>query len=299
MNNMKKLLSAMAVAAALVAPLKTHAVSVNLGAAGDFTILALEGGTLSINSATSIIGDVGVGKNVTTSQYQKVDNEDGNILVHSTALASFNANFNTANVVFTTGHGIQTGAAVDTKLQDANTDALNAAATYAALIPAVSSANDLGSPNDISISVTGGGGQNVYRLGDANFNSDTLTINGGSSDTFIFDVTGNFDFSQSQIVLNGVTPDQVLFNFLTGSSGHVDVNKDTTVFNGTILAPDAPIIYHNPATFTGRIIGSDITLHSDFNITGPGGEVPDAGSTLALMGIGLGLLAAAKRKFLA
>lgn len=305
MNNVKKVLSALAVSAVLVTPLNTQAASINLGTAADFTILALENGRLSINSATSLTGNVGYSAGVITVEAQKVDTFTGTAFVNSGfATTSFNNKYVAAT--FAPSGGIQYGPGlVDNKLHQANLDAMNAASFYAGLIPAGGSARDLGNLGDNDNRTLNGTGLglNIYRLGSLNYNSDVLTLIGGANDVFVFDVTGNFDFSQSQIVLTGgITANNVLFNFLTGSSGHVDLNKAANEFYGTILSPSAPIDYHNPATFVGRLIGTNITLHSDFNLQGPGnqpgGSVPDTGSTLALMGIGMAMLVAVKRKFL-
>ena len=45
------------------------------------------------------------------------------------------------------------------------------------------------------------------------------------------------------------------------------INKDASVFRGTILAPSGSVEYHNPATFEGAIIAKNIDLHSAFNVT--------------------------------
>jgi hypothetical protein len=74
------------------------------------------------------------------------------------------------------------------------------------------------------------------------------------------------------------------------------VNKDTSVFNGTILAPFGAITYHNPATFNGRIIGYQLTLHSDFNITSPPPPAVPEPATWSLMLLGFGAIGVAMRR---
>ena len=51
----------------------------------------------------------------------------------------------------------------------------------------------------------------------------------------------------------------------------------------------------------GRIIGGGsgtfVSIHSGSEINGPPPQVPDTGSTFALLSVGLAILAGAKRKF--
>jgi choice-of-anchor A domain-containing protein len=265
----------------------------NLGAAGTYTILALEGGSLSINSATSITGDVGIGKNVTTATAQKVDTFIGTAFVHSTSSASFLANYKPAT--FAPSGGIQFGpGAVDTALEQANADALSASSAAAGL----GSSTALGAVTT-NMTLVSTGILNVYSMTSLDYNSDTLTLQSrvGFDDFFVINVLGDFDFSQSTVALtNGTTQDHVLFNFPNAVA--IDINKSTSVFNGTILAPTSAIIYHNPATFNGQIISSDITLHSDFNIAGPpsgGGGIPEPATLGVLMLGGMGLLVRRRR----
>jgi choice-of-anchor A domain-containing protein len=98
-------------------------------------------------------------------------------------------------------------------------------------------------------------------------NSDVLQLTGDASDYFLFNVTGDFLFSQSEVRLTGgLTADHVIFNFPNAST--IDLNKSANIFNGTILAPNltTDLIYHNPAIFNGSIIANHISVHSDFNL---------------------------------
>ncbi len=261
------------------------ATTISLGTTADFALLALDNGSLSINSATSIIGDVGYSKNVAVPSAQKVDTFTGTAYVYSGATTT---NFNGSYVpaTFAPSGGIQYGpGAVDTKLDQANTDALNLQTTLNGLFTAGPVTN-LGTLNS-NTPLTGGGGINLYDVTSMDFNSNTLTLTGGSNDWFVFRVAGiGNGWSQSNTVLNGVDPNHVLFYFTSTDLSHdaITVNKDNTVFDGTIFAPNGQVEYHNPGTFDGRIVAENIIVHSDFNIESPPSppEVPEPSSLLLL-----------------
>ena len=87
--------------------------------------------------------------------------------------------------------------------------------------------------------------------------------------------------------MNGTNASHLLWYFPTANS-HILINKDSTVFNGTILAPFTtsanPVTYHNPATFNGAILARDIDVHSDFNINWVPFPEPSSLVGLALIG---------------
>jgi choice-of-anchor A domain-containing protein len=260
--------------------------SINLGAAGNFGILGLNNGTVTINSATSITGDVGYSNGVVSNTNQKVDSFNGTVYVHS------GATFNYTPATFNPSGGFVIGGAADGLLNQANSDALSASSTYFGL----GVTQTLGAINDTSVLVNSTGAVNVISISSINLNSDHFTINSraGFNDLFIFNVTGSFDWSQS-IADGTALPGNILWNFPNASS--INVNKQATVFEGTILAPTGSVIYHNPATFTGSIVALNIDLHSDFNMSQP--PVPADSSTplptAALGGLALFALAMAQR----
>jgi len=75
---------------------------------------------------------------------------------------------------------------------------------------------------------------------------------------------------------------------------------NTGAFQGVIFAPNDKTSATN-ATLNGRFFGGageDMQIVSGTTITAPPPrQVPDAGSTVLLMGVGLAFLAAVKRKF--
>ena len=259
-----------------------------LGESAGFTLLALNDGTMIIDSATSIVGDVGYSNGVVSNTNQKVDSFTGTVYVHS------GATFSDTPATFAPSGGFVIGGAADTHLNHANTDAAAAAAFFAGLAagPGVA-VSSLGSVTG-SLNLTSTADVNVFDLTSVNLNSQTWTLNGSATDLFVFRVSGNLDWSQSQTILNGVSANQIVFYFANASS--IDINKSPTVFDGTILAPTGSVIYHNPATFNGAIIAENIDVHSDFNIFGGQGGMVQAipeSSTFVLLGtalVGVGLV---------
>jgi choice-of-anchor A domain-containing protein len=242
---------------------------VDLGAAGDFAVLGLQNGTVIINSATSLVGNVGYCWNQVSTTNQKVDFFTGAAYVHSTAT------FNHTPATFAPSAGIHFGsseATVDPYLDQAHTDAL-AASAAATVLPPTHVLGVLGDNDSRTVNSTGP--VNVVSISSLDYNSDHLDFvtRPGFEDFFIVNVSGDFAFSQSQINLVGVGPGHVLFNFPNASN--IDINKSSTIFFGTILAPLGDLTYHNPATFEGAIIALHINLHSDFNLSHvPFGEGP-------------------------
>lgn len=263
----------------------------SLAPASDFAILAL-GGTISangqatINSSTSILGDVGYGAYTSSTTNQKVDLLVGTVWVSSTA----NFSYTPATYAPTGGIRFGTGLAgdpVDAKLNAATAIAISMGPIFGALTPTLS----LGALSSNAV-ITSTGDVNVISISSVSYNSNALTLHSrpGHTDTFVLNVSGNFDFAQSDILLSGTDASHVLFNF-TGANAQITVNKSNTTFNGTILAPliGQSVIYHNPATFNGAIYAYNINLHSDFNINHAGFVPSPAGAWLlgaaGLMGL--------------
>lgn len=250
-----------------------------VGLTDEFVVLVLEGGDLTINSSRSLVGNVGYSRNVTSATNQKVDSFVGSALVHSTAT------FDHTPATFDPTGGILTGSSVDDRLDRANADARRLSRDLGALTPT----HDLGALGDgDSTRVVSVGDRNVIRLTSLSFKEDFLELVGDANDMFIFNVLDNFKFAASEIVLSGVRPENVVFNFPSPSEVMIDLLKAETVFMGTILAPSGVVDYHNPATFKGTMIASSINLHSDFNMESIT-PIPLPGA-LPLLVSGLGLL---------
>jgi hypothetical protein len=229
----------------------------SVGTAKEFAILGLDGGEVIINSSTSLIGDVGYDRNVTSLSNQKVSTFNSAVYVHETA------DFVYTDKNFIPSQGIIVGDSANAKVEQASSDAIAASATFAEMTP-TETIGALGDGDDYTIQSQGD--INVISLASLDYNYDTLTLKSraGYNDVFIINVTGSFEFSGSTIELLDVTADRVIFNFPNASD--IMLNKDATVFNGTILAPKGNVEYHNPANFNGAIYAKNINLHSMFRL---------------------------------
>ena len=199
-----------------------------------------------------------------------------------------------------------------TNLSSAVSDAISASGLLSGL-----SATDSTTSITGTTSLTGNGGDNVLNLTGVNLNNATLTLNGGIDDYFIFNVSGDFFFSSSDVVLNGVTADHVIWNVLNVSTldgylGNFSVElKNSGTFNGTLLAPNRAISV-DQLTVNGAIIGgkgvshvladidkdnAGISIHSDATVNYvPFSPVP-VPAAVWLFGSGLlGLVGMARRK---
>ena len=248
---------------------------IGLGEASNYAILGLSNGTVTINSATSIIGNVGYSSGVISTTNQKVSQFTGTAYVHGQV-----ADFRYTPSTYKPSGGIVTNQTADALLDQANLDALAASRSYAKLAPN----QTLGVINDINITINSTGPVNVISIASINMNSDIFTMNSrsGFEDVFIFNVLGDFAWSQSAVTGTALASN-IIWNFPNSSS--IDINKESTVFLGTILAPTGSVIYHNPASFDGAIIARDINLHSMFNLEGIPSNVPKP-ATLGLWAMG-------------
>jgi hypothetical protein len=294
MTNVRKIISALALSVALVAPLKTYGLAVNLGSAAQYTVVGV-GGSVSVQSDfeiyqhdTLIVGNVAQGPY--TDLTHGIDATVIGRWDYDTTDADPSASGYTGNVTGGFHQLNLAGVAADSRAASAAAAALAFTQTFATL-----------AENQV---VVGGAGLNVIRItGDVSLKIG-LTIQGPAGSEFVFQFTSPttdghdvLELSGMNMTLSGgVTRNNILWN-LNGLGGGITIKAmadDQSVF-GTFLAPDRDILADHGIVF-GRLIGggsgNTVSIHSGSQI------VPDAGSTLALMGIGLAMLAAAKRKFL-
>jgi hypothetical protein len=291
MNTTKKILGALGVAALLVAAHPAHAVSFNLGVAGpqNFGLLNVGDGTVTVENTTImasfVYGNAGIASNekLTMSGGSQIN---GNLYLGNTATTDFSGGSGVTGTTFLNQ---------DTLLNQARTDAINAS-TAAAALPGQTALGNV----TASQTLTPG----AYSLTGLDFSAgDFLTLNGAG--TYIFNISGDMLLSGDSGVLltGGATEGNVLFNIVgTLAENHLFHDSGNSVVRGIVLNLNGDIIVDGglsgnpPVGVFGEVIGGqDITIKSGSSVQQ---VVPDAGSTFALMGIGMAMLAAAKRKFL-
>lgn len=125
-------------------------------------------------------------------------------------------------------------------------------------------------------------------------NGDTLTINGTISQFVVIDVTGtsNDNLNGALMLTGGITPDQVLINFL-GTSGNVQGAANGATLDGTFLIPDMGVNLDN-LTIDGHLFGGasgdSFQFVSGARIDQPALETTPVPAALPLFASGLGAL---------
>jgi hypothetical protein len=266
--------------------------TINLGTAGpgSWALLDIGSGTVTIDnvglSGGSLVnGNAGISSpDVLTMSGSSFIN--GNLYLGNTATTNFSGGSGVTGTTFTNQ---------DVLMAQARADALAAATFYAGLAPTPGGPTSIGTGSG-NLTLTSG----VYNLTMLVMGgSQTLTLNGAGD--FVFNISGQMqlDASSAIVLTGGATDANVLFN-ITGTT--TAGQSGSSVIHGIILAPHADVVVDGGTgapprvgVFGEVISGADIDIHSGSGINSP--TVPDAGSALALMGLGLGFLAGAKRKF--
>jgi len=273
---------------------KAQALPVDLDKAGPayWAILEMGGATVGLDTDNVsmaaappygfVTGNIGGGNisHITTSA--------GNFPINGAVYLGDQSTADSATAGNASG-GIIKNAASQALLAEAHNDALAASIAAAAL---ASSGGGVG-----ITSITAGGTltPGVYNLTDLQMpNNAVLNLAAGGS--YVFNISGTLKLDHAQILTAaGLSESDVLFN-VTGTQGVAfsgGLNNES-VLHGIILAVNASISL-TPGLVVGEIIsGENINIASGGSVQGS--TVPDAGSTMLLMSIALGCLAAAKRK---
>ena len=151
-------------------------------------------------------------------------------------------------------------------------------------------------------SFSGNGAVKVIDMNSLTLGSGNITLTGGANDFFVLNIAHGLSLTGSaSIVGSGVDASHILVNLYDSSGANLGVIAHVgDVINGSLLIPyDAATLHsENGAIWSGN---KEITLMSGAQVTSvpfSPPTVPDAGSTMLLMSIGLGCLAAVKRKFI-
>lgn len=187
-------------------------------------------------------------------------------------------------IVNTVSAGVGTQAFSDAQTLSTNAAALTPSKTYTGTVSG-------------PLTITGNGGFDVIDFAD--LQNPVLTLNGGASDVFIFNVSGLLNTNQV-MTLNGVSPLHILWNF-TGTGTVFQTSGGDVVF-GTFLATEGGKFQFSNLDLTGQLIntgghiqdvsGSLLPHFYDFSPPQPVSEP----SNLAVFGsvfmgfVGLGLL---------
>jgi Chitobiase/beta-hexosaminidase C-terminal domain len=205
-------LGMMAMLATLSCPAQPCLIS-QLGPAGSFSILGLQGARLQLSSGPlQVNGNVGIGANGTL-QFSGGTHLNGTLYYDPTASVQISGGSS-----FNNGEVSESFTAIDNAaLAESNAAALRTPTqTFSQIQNATTIAGD--------------GGQNVIAV-TGNFHlsgGNNLTISGGPNDTFIINVYQGLQMdSGTSIVLDGVSPSQVLFNFIGNQQFQTSGNADT------------------------------------------------------------------------
>lgn len=286
----------------LIPAQRTLALPVDLGTAGP--------GNWALLEISGLYGPAGYiaendGENVSGAAAPPVGSINGNVgLANVSSMTTSAGNFPIKGTVFVGDQSSVDAATVGNAtlvVKDASSQALTRQAAIDARAASTAAAALTTSGGGVGVSsITAGGTINpgVYNLTDLALpNGAVLNLAAGGS--YVFNISGTLKLDHAQILTAaGLSEADVLFN-VTGTHGVAFSGGLATesVLHGIILAPDASISL-TPGLVVGEMIGGEnINIASGGTIQGVP-SVPDAGSTLLLMSIGLGCLAGVKRKFI-
>lgn len=263
-----RLAVALAAFAGLASPASAALLVRGLGAATPYAVLGLPGATITIGtSATTITGNAAAAAGV------------GGVLNKGRVTGTYTRD--PMSALMPDPDFVVTGGTLVGALAQANADALGLATYYLGLTP-TQTFGTLTNSTTISRTAT----TNLISLAGIDYNSDVLTISGSVNDFFIFRVTGGMRFDDSSVVLTGgIGVNHVLFYF-AGEGPLVDMGKSTSVFRGTILAPQRDVKLDKATQHGAIIAGGDILIHSAAKLNGATFvPTPGAGAALALVGV--------------
>lgn len=211
--------------------------SVNLGSAGNFTILAKTG--ISNTGTSSIIGDMGL-----SPAAASFITGFGLIMDPS---VQFSTSSLVAGKIYASDYTPPTPAKMTTAISDMETAYTDAAGRT------LPDTTDLGAGNLGGLTLAPG----LHKWGTAVTIPTDLTLSGSSTGIWVFQVAGTLDISSAtKIVLSGGAKAS---NIFWQVAGQVTLGT-TSVFNGNILGQTA-IVLNTGATLNGRALAqSAVTL---------------------------------------
>ena len=285
-RNILSLLALVAGASLLPSSAKASMIGpVDLGTAGNFTMLALTGGiddSGPLTGAYTVNGQVGVasaGQKFSASGSVKYA---GPIYLH------------TGDTFQSSAPGVpqpQMSAAIDAMLAQAKADAF-AASNFAASLAATATYGTISNTMTISES---GVGNYVFNITAINFSgAKTLTLDAPSGSNFILNISSGITLTSGSILLSGgLTADHVLINYTGTKDIQFSGGGNTSKIYGTLLAPNVTVGLH-PGEIVGSLIAGSITMSSGAVV------VPEVTPSSVLFGfIGLAVAFGSRRTLMA
>ena len=265
-------------AAALIATALTttalssaNAAFFDLGAAGGYAALILPGGSnnMVINGGAAVEGDVGVSDSLhlDLGSSAKVGRNAGTGTIVSGSI--FLNPGATVNLMHQPPSSV-----VPRDMSQAVTDAI--AANHAAI--ALTPTQNLGGL-DISgnnYTITGNGGLNVISLDSFKLHGGgTLSLQGSASDTFIFNITGDYSISGggTMQLLGGLTQSNILWNFV--GPGNTPNLTGHGTFYGTYLAPNRAFGITDSTLYGAIIAQGDLKITSKALVINTPSVIPE------------------------
>jgi choice-of-anchor A domain-containing protein len=285
MNNTSRsalrLCSALALAIALLLPGTSKASVVNLGQAGQFTLLAMGGGIDDSgplgpqSNPYSVDGPVGVVTDGQKFQASGSVTYNGPVFLHS------GVTFNSS------APGVPQptmSAAVDSMLQQAKQDAFAASAFALTLSPN----QTFGTINNNTLIQENSVGNYVFNINDINFSgAKNLTLSAPAGSTYVLNISNGIVLTSGSIlVAGGLSAADVLINYTGTADVRFSGGGNTSQVYGTILAPNATVGLH-PGLVVGSVIADAISMSSGANVV----PVPEVAPSSVICGF-LGLVVA-------
>jgi choice-of-anchor A domain-containing protein len=255
--------------------------AVDLGTAGNFTLLALTGGIDDSgplgpqSNPYSVDGPVGVASDNQKFQASGSVNYNGPIYLHSGD--TFNSS--APNVPQPT-----MSSSVDSMLAQAKADAFNAS-TFASGLAATASYGTIN--NNLTISEHSVGNY-VFNIQSINFSGNkVLTLDAPAGSSYVLNISSGIVLTGGSVVVTGgLSAANVLINYTGTNVVQFSGGGNSSQVYGTILAPNAEVGLH-PGLVVGSVIASSITMSSGADVI----PVPEVAPSSVIFGF-LGLIVA-------
>ena len=220
-----------------LAPNTSRASVIDLGPAGDYAILGLNGATINLSSGPlRVNGNVGIGAGGHFN-FSGGGQVSGRLDADPTAQISNGS-----------AQGVAGG------VQTVNFSAIQAAALSETVAAAALTPTQMFGSITNPITINSTGAVNVIDVSSIHLSGGNFTLNGGPNDLFVVNDTGDFELSgnTNMLLSGGLTTNHVLFNFV-GSGPQVQTSGQSFTV-GTFLGVDR-VFNINGGTHGGEFIG--------------------------------------------